>query len=205
MKTKLIPASDPRALLEALDVLQSGGLVVYPTDTVYGVGALAFNTGGIEQLYLVKGRDYLKAIPILLSDPGELSRVTLDMGKIASKLADRFWPGPLTLVVHRHPDLPEIISPDATIGVRMPDHPVALGLLRLSGPLATTSANLSGKPSARSAMEVIEQLGDQIPLVLDGGETPGGTASTVVDCTGSEPVILREGPISLQEIRAVLS
>jgi L-threonylcarbamoyladenylate synthase len=205
MNTKVIPASDPQALLEALAVLKKGGLVAYPTDTVYGVGGLAFDPGAIEGLYQVKGRDYTKAIPILLSKPVELSRVTLDIGKAAHKLAERFWPGPLTLVVPRHPDLPENISPDATIGVRMPDHPVALGLLRISGPLATTSANLSGETSTRSASEVVEQLGGRIPLVLDGGITPGGTASTVVDCTSPEPVILREGPISLQQIKGTLA
>lgn len=205
MNTKVIPAGDPQALLEALAVLKKGGLVVYPTDTVYGVGGLAFDPGVIKQIYLVKGRDYTKAIPILLSDPVELSRVALDIGKAAHKLAERFWPGPLTLVVPRHPDLPENISPDATIGVRMPDHPVALSLLRISGPLATTSANLSGEISTRSASEVVEQIGGRIPLVLDGGITPGGTDSTVVDCTSSEPVILREGPISLQQIKQVLA
>ena len=205
MNTKVIPASDPQALLKALAVLKKGGLVVYPTDTVYGVGGLAFDPGAIEQVYQVKGRDYTKAIPILLSDPFELSRVTVGIGKAAHKLAERFWPGPLTLVVPRHPDLPENISPDATIGVRMPDHPVALSLLRISGPLATTSANLSGEPSTRSASEVVEQLGGRVPLVLDGGITPGGTASTVVDCTSPEPVILREGPISLQQIKEVLA
>lgn len=205
MDTKVIPAGDPQALLEALAVLKKGGLVVYPTDTVYGVGGLAFDPGVIEGIYQVKGRDYTKAIPILLSDPIELSRVTLDIGQAAHKLAEHFWPGPLTLVVPRHPGLPENISPDATIGVRMPDHPVALGLLRISGPLATTSANISGETSARSASEVVEQLGGRISLVLDGGITPGGTASTVVDCTSPEPVILREGPISLQHIKEVLA
>jgi len=127
------------------------------------------------------------------------------MGEMAHRLAGHFWPGPLTLVVARHPSLPDNLSPLPTVGVRMPDHPVALMLLNRAGPLAVTSANVSGAPSASSAQEVFDQLQGRIPLVLDGGPTPGGVPSTVVDCTGSEPMILRQGPITMDQLLEALS
>ena len=204
METQRIAASDPGAIPRALEVLRQGGLVAFPTDTVYGVGVSAFDPAGIEQLFVVKGRDAGKAIAVLLGDSADLPRVTAGMNPLAERLAERFWPGPLTLVVPRHPGLPSILSPQPTIGVRMPDHPVALELLRRAGPLATTSANLSGQASPVTAQEVLNQLGGRIGLVLDGGQTPGGVASTVADCTGPAPVILRQGPLSLEELLAVL-
>jgi L-threonylcarbamoyladenylate synthase len=119
---------------------------------------------------------------------------------MALTLAAHFWPGPLTLVIPKHPDLPEAVSATSTVGVRVPDHAAARALLQASGPLAATSANLSGQPSPSTAEEVRAQLGGRIPLILDGGRTPGGVPSTVVDCLGAEPKVLREGPISSQEI-----
>ena len=205
METEIISAGRLDALQKAVELLKEGNPVAFPTDTVYGLGVLAFDQHGIDQLYAVKRRNSLKAIPILLGDPAELAQVTAGMGEIALRLAQRFWPGPLTLVVPCHPGLPPNLSPQPTIGVRMPDHPVALSLLRLTGPLAVTSANQSGSESAATAQEVFAQLGGRIPLILDGGRTPGGLPSTVVDCTGPEPVILRPGPISMPELRAVLS
>jgi L-threonylcarbamoyladenylate synthase len=205
METEIISAGCLDALQKAVELLKEGNPVAFPTDTVYGLGVLAFDQHGIDQLYAVKQRNSLKAIPILLGDPAELAQVTAGMGEIALRLAQRFWPGPLTLVVPCHPGLPPNLSPQPTIGVRMPDHPVALSLLRLTGPLAVTSANQSGSESAATAQEVFAQLGGRIPLILDGGRTPGGLPSTVVDCTGPEPVILRPGPISMPELRAVLS
>jgi len=121
------------------------------------------------------------------------------------KLARRFWPGPLTLIVPRLPQLPSVLSSNLTIGVRIPDHPVALSLLKLVGPLAVTSANLSGNANANTAQQVLDQLDGRIHLILDGGQTPGGVPSTVADCTGPETRILREGPISLVELKVVLS
>jgi tRNA threonylcarbamoyl adenosine modification protein (Sua5/YciO/YrdC/YwlC family) len=124
---------------------------------------------------------------------------------MAYRLAARFWPGPLTLVLPKQKGLPEELSAQPTIGVRMPDHPVTLALLRRAGPLAVTSANISGAASSVTAQEVFAQLGGRIPLILDGGRTPGGVSSTVVDCTGREPRILRLGPISLKEIQKALA
>lgn len=204
METRLIPANTASAMQQALDTLYQGGLVVFPTDTVYGLGALAHDERGIEQLYVVKGRESAKAIPILLSDINELSRVASRIDSRVHRLAERFWPGPLTLVLPHNDTLPEILSPYPTIGVRVPDHPVALELLRRAGPLATTSANLSNQPSATTASEVLTQLKGRIPLILDGGQTPGGISSTVVDCSGAELVILRQGPLTLEQLLEAL-
>jgi L-threonylcarbamoyladenylate synthase len=204
MNTKILPASSQSAIEEAVNDLQAGRLVAFPTDTVYGLGAWLTDPQAIEQLYLVKGRDTAKAIAVLVGNTAALSQVTAEMGQIAEKLAQHFWPGPLTLVVARHPALPDNLSIYPTVGVRMPDHAAALDLLNRSGPLAVTSANLSGDPSTTNAGEVLAQLGGLIPLILDGGRTPGGLPSTVVDCTGTQPVILRQGPISLQKLQAVL-
>ena len=202
MDTLVVPADDPRALQQALDTLQQGGLVAFPTDTVYGLGALAFDPISIECLYAVKGRESSKAIPILICDLGELSQVAATIDSRTRRLAERFWPGPLTLVVPRHPSLPDVLTPYPTVGVRMPDHPVALAFIKRTGPLAVTSANLSGQPSATTAGEVLAYLRGRIDLLLDGGPTPGGVSSTVVDCSGPDLAILRQGPITLEELLA---
>jgi L-threonylcarbamoyladenylate synthase len=204
METKILPASSPDALPLALEILKRGGLVAFPTDTVYGVGALAFDGIAVESIYAAKDRPVEKAIPVLIGDPDNLVKVSLEVPEITLKLAARFWPGPLTLVVPKHPDLPEAVSAAPTVGVRVPDHPVARALLRAAGPMAVTSANLSGQPSPVTAQEVFAQLGGRIALILDDGKTPGGVPSTVVDCTGAEPQILREGPISREEIFTIL-
>lgn len=203
-RTEVLPAADPAALAHALDVLRAGGLVAFPTDTVYGVGALAFDGPAVEGIYIAKQRPNEKAIPVLIGDADDLARVAAHVPPLAAALAARFWPGPLTLVVFKHPGLPDAVSESATVGVRVPDHPVARALLRAAGPMAVTSANLSGQASPSTAEEVLEQLGGRIALILDGGRTPGGVPSTVVDCLGAEPKVLRPGPITEEEIRAVL-
>jgi len=205
METIIIPASSPEAISRALEVLKGGGLVAFPTDTVYGVGALAFDAIAVESIYSAKNRPVEKAIPILLGGPEDLDKVTTDIPPIAAKLAARFWPGALTLVVPKHPKLPDVISSAPTIGVRVPDHPVARLLLRAAGPMAVTSANISGEASPETAEEVNCQLNGRIPLILNGGESPGGVPSTVVNCLGTEPVILREGPVTLKDIQFVLA
>jgi L-threonylcarbamoyladenylate synthase len=204
MKTLVIPEEDPLAISSALAVLHRGGLVAFPTDTVYGVGALAFNAAAVRRIYAAKGRRMEKAIPVLIADPADLAKVTLAVPRMASRLASHFWPGPLTLVVPKHPELPEVVSDKPTVAVRIPDHPLARALLRSAGPLAVTSANLSGQPSASTAQQVLAQLAGRIGLIIDGGTTPGGVPSTIVDCVEAEPRILREGPFSKQEIWAAL-
>jgi L-threonylcarbamoyladenylate synthase len=205
MKTTILFAANGDAISHALEILNRGGLVAFPTDTVYGVGALAFNAPAVESIYAAKDRPVEKAIPILIGGPEDLDKVTADIPPIAAKLAARFWPGPLTLVVPKHPDLPDVVSTAPTVGVRVPDHPVARALLRAAGPMAVTSANISGEANPRTAGEVSRQLSGRIPLILDGGETPGGIPSTVVNCLGTEPVILREGPVTLKDIQFVLA
>jgi L-threonylcarbamoyladenylate synthase len=204
MRTTVLLAQDPQALIRALEILTSGGLVAFPTDTVYGVGALAFNTAAVESIYAAKDRPLEKAIPVLIADPADLAKVTLEISLAAARLATRFWPGALTLVVVKHPDLPEAVTAKASVGVRVPDHPVARALLRAAGPMAVTSANRSGQPSPDTAAEVLTQLGGRIALILDGGKTPGGVPSTVVDCVEAEPRIIREGPITKDAIRSTL-
>jgi L-threonylcarbamoyladenylate synthase len=199
MRTKILPASSD-AILSACKVLETGGLVAFPTDTVYGVGALAFDGKAVESIYAAKDRPAEKAIPILIADLDDLEKVGVDIPDVALKLASRFWPGPLTILVPKHADLPVAISATATVGVRVPDHEVARALLRAAGPLAVTSANVSGEQSPVTAQEVYKQLSGRISLIIDGGRTPGGVPSTLVDCTSLELKILREGPISLEQL-----
>lgn len=203
MNTIIIPVEDPLALPSALEVLKSGGLVAFPTDTVYGVGALAFDRMAVESIYTAKDRPVEKAIPILIGDVDDLAKVAISIPEIALKLAAHFWPGPLTLVIPKNPELSDIVSAGPTVGVRMPDHLFARSLLRTAGPMAVTSANLSGQPSPTTAGDVFSQLGKRITLIIDGGITPGGVPSTVVDCTSGEPQIIRSGPIPKREILAI--
>ncbi len=205
MITEILRAGYPSALNHAADVLQHGGLVAFPTDTVYGLAALPFKSEFVEGLFSAKGRNNTRAIAILIGDFTDLDRVVDHFDDKSSRLAHRFWPGPLTLVVPKHSRLPEVLSPDATIGVRMPDHPVALALLRKIGPLAVTSANISGQENANTAEEVNRQLNGRVHLILDGGRTSGGIPSTVVNCSSSSLTILREGPISLEAIESALA
>ncbi len=204
MQTEIMSVDSPNAISHAVDVLKHCGLVAFPTDTVYGIAAYPFNVECIERLYGAKGRNSQKAIAILVGDISQLDKVAVSLSQTATRLAKRFWPGPLTLIVPRHPSLPRILAPDPTIGVRMPDHPVALALLQQVGPLAVTSANISGQNNTTTAKEVMAQLRGRVHLVLDGGVSPGGVPSTVVDCIKVEPAVLRTGPISLEAIRAAL-
>jgi L-threonylcarbamoyladenylate synthase len=203
--TPILSAAAEGAISAALEQLRAGALVAFPTDTVYGVGALAFEALAVESIYAAKGRSGEKAIPVLLGQASDLDSVALDVPTMAWRLAKRFWPGPLTLVVRKRPAVPSAVSATDTIGVRVPDHAVAVALLKAAGPLAVTSANLSGNPSPCSASEVHDQLNGRIALILDGGRTPGGVPSTVLDCLQKEPVVLRQGPISLDDIIAALA
>jgi len=201
MKTEIIPANEIQI---ALEILKDGGIIAFPTDTVYGLGALAFDNAAIESIYNAKERPIEKAIPILIADVDDLQTVAADIPNMARIFASRFWPGPLTCIVPKKRTLPLAVSATSTAAVRIPDHPNARALLRAAGPMAVTSANISGQPSPSTAQEVYDQLKGRIPLILDGGKTPGGVPSTLVDCTGEKPIILREGPITLDELLAVL-
>lgn len=204
-KPVILPIRQPCAIRQAASLVESGSLVAFPTDTVYGIGACAFQTEAVELLYQVKGRSHQKAIPILVSDLQDLEQVTPPLSGKAALLAEKFWPGPLTLVLPLLPTMPGNLSPSPTIGIRIPDHDLARQLLRVTGPLAATSANLSGEPPATTAEQVLQGLGGQVSLILDGGRSPGGLSSTVIDCAGEDPVLLREGPLAWRQIREYLA
>jgi L-threonylcarbamoyladenylate synthase len=204
MNTEILPTSDPNAISHALTVLQAGGLVAFPTDTVYGLAAATFSTAAIERLFAAKTRETAKAIAVLIGDLSQLDLITSGLTESARKLAARFWPGALTLVVPKHPILPVNISPYPSVGVRMPNHSFAIELIRRVGPLATTSANISGAANASTPADVLTQLAGRIDLLLDGGICAGGVPSTVVDCTQDPPVVLRAGAVREEDIRFAL-
>lgn len=178
----------------ALRALQDGLVVGLPTDTVYGIGVDPWNDAALAKLFAVKQRPADMAIPILAGDLAGVARLA-EVSEAATAAADRFWPGPLTLVLPRVAGLPDWIGdPERdTVGVRIPDHPTALALLRAAGPLSVTSANLSGQPPALNDREAADVLGRGVAVYL-AGDAAGGAASTVVDLTGPEPVVLRDGP-----------
>ncbi|MEO8462201.1 MAG: L-threonylcarbamoyladenylate synthase [Chloroflexota bacterium] len=198
--TARILRDDDGGRAEAIDVLRAGGIVAFPTDTVYGIGVSPATPGGIERLFHVKQRPPDKGIPLLLGSADQV----LDVGvptDASRRLAATFWPGPLTLVLVR---LRRTLELEPTIGVRLPNHPCPRALAAALGPLPTTSANLSGGPDALDAATVAATLGDEIDLILDGGRTAGPVASTVVDCTVVPPTVLREGVLGSLRIRDAL-
>lgn len=205
MQTIILPADKQDSINSALELLEDGEAVAFPTDTVYGLGADAFHAPGIIKLFEAKGRDSNKAIAILIGNIGQAKMITDHMTENAQKLAEAFWPGGLTVIVPKKNTLPELVSNTERVGIRIPNHPIALDLLQSFGPLATTSANLAGKSNPTCAKDVFDQLNNRIPLILDGGACPGGVPSTVVDCSGPEVVVLREGAISTEEIMRVVN
>jgi L-threonylcarbamoyladenylate synthase len=186
--------------------LRRGEVVAFPTDTVYGIGAHAMLPSAVEQLYAIKERPRDKAIPLLIPALAALPAVAMSIPKEAIALAERFWPGALTIVLRRARQVPDAVTAGGdTVAVRVPDHPVTSALLAaLDAPLATTSANLSSHPAPDTAQGVLDQLDGRIALLLDGGTCPGGVASTVVDLTVSPLRILRQGGIPEAAIMAVL-
>ncbi len=201
MNTRRLRAAEPSAVSEAAAWLRRGYPVVFPTDTVYGVGVLPYEAVAIDRLYAVKGRPASKGIPILLADPADLERVAGPISAAAQRLIARFWPGPLTIIVPRRPDLPEVISPNDNIAVRIPDHDVARALIReAGGAVATSSANLSGEAPVRSGDVAMRTFRGRVAAVLDDGPSPGDRASTIVDCSGARPVLVREGPLSAADL-----
>jgi L-threonylcarbamoyladenylate synthase len=177
----------------AARLLREHQLVAFPTDTVYGLGTLAFDGLTVLKLYVAKERPPEKAIPILIADIADLDQVAIDVPRLAYRLMETFWPGALTIVVPKQPHIPIEVSTTNTVAVRMPDLDLARDLMRLTGPLAVTSANRSAGPNPRTVQAVLDQLEGRIDAIVDGGETPGGVPSTVVDCTPAMPAILREG------------
>ena len=186
-------------------ILRQGGLVAFPTDTVYGLGVGVNIPQAVERVYQVKGRPANMALPLLLADISQISEVAESVPPIAWILAKNFLPGALTMVLSRSRSVPDTITAGGeTVAIRIPAHPVPIALVRgLGMPIVGTSANLSGKPSALTANDVYSQFRDKVDLVIDGGRCPGGRESTIIDVTGKVPVILREGAISERELRQV--
>lgn len=190
--------SEKQALDQALALLRQGEVIALPTDTLYGVACDSLNEEAIARLYEVKGRPPQKAIPLLLSGERQMLDVTREVPDFVWEMAEQFWPGALTIVLEAAPHLPSILTAGGnTVAVRLPDSRVVRVLAAgLGRPLAVTSANLSGHANCRNAEEVFQQLGASLPLILDGGTTPGEQASTVLDLTVSPPRLLREGPVT---------
>ncbi|MFQ6020293.1 MAG: L-threonylcarbamoyladenylate synthase [Dehalococcoidia bacterium] len=200
---RIISADDPECLEAAAAVLRGGGLIVFPTDTVYGLGALARDDVAVLRLFRAKGRAPDRALPLLLADRADLEAVTATVPAAAETLMERFWPGGLTIVLPRSPRFHSLaLAGGDTVGVRIPDHALAREMIRRAGgPIVGTSANRSGRASPLTVAEAIEQV--EADLAVDGGRCRGGTESTVIDIT-TEPWILREGLISSEEIEEAL-
>lgn len=204
--TQVLDAGASEAIEEAAAVLRRGELVVFPTDTVYGVGCDYRDAEAIERLYWAKQRPYTLAIPVLVSHPRHVSLVARSLPDAYEALTDRFWPGGLTLIVPRLTSLPDILTAGGdTVAVRMPDHPVAQALIEAAGgAVAGTSANLSTRPSPCTAQQALADLEGRVHLVLDGGACPQGIASSIVDLCSTPPRLLRGGGLEPELLREVL-
>lgn len=200
-------ADRERPLEQALAALRAGQVIAIPTDTVYGLAASLEHPQAIEQLFAIKGRDTTKAIPVLVDDVSRLDIFARDVPPAALKLANTFWPGALTMVLHASDRIPFAIHQgSATVGLRMPDNALALEIIaRSGGGLAVTSANLSGEPEAQTAEGVRAALGERVAVIVDGGPAMGGRPSTVVDLTAQNMRILRQGAIAAEDLQRTIA
>ncbi|MFN0019738.1 MAG: L-threonylcarbamoyladenylate synthase [Pirellulaceae bacterium] len=194
-----------REIQEAAAILRSGGLVAFPTETVYGLGADADNETAVRSIFVAKGRPADHPVIVHLADLSQVFDWTTDFPELARRLAEKFWPGPLTLILKRSPRAKDVVTGGlSTVGLRVPSHPVAQALLReFGGAIAAPSANRFGRVSPTRVQHVQAEFGDALPLILDGGKCDVGLESTIVDFSGSEPVILRPGAISQEQVEAV--
>ena len=200
------PSSEIQQQIETgISILRQGGIVAFPTDTVYGLGACASLPEAVARVYQVKERPLNMPLPLLLADISQITQAAESVPSIAWSLIHNFLPGALTIVLRKSDSVPDIISAGAsTVGIRIPAHPIPVALAKgLGTPIVGTSANLSGRPSPLTADEVHSQLGDKIDLIINGGRCSGGKESTIVDVTGETPIILREGAISKEELEQV--
>ncbi|MCF4140341.1 threonylcarbamoyl-AMP synthase [Streptomyces sp. Tue 6430] len=192
-------------LREAASAVRRGELVVLPTDTVYGIGADAFSKEAVGDLLEAKGRGRNMPTPVLIGSPNTLHGLVTDFSELAWELVDAFWPGALTLVARHQPSLQwDLGDTRGTVAVRMPLHPVAIELLTEVGPMAVSSANLTGHPAPENCDYAQEMLGDSVSVYLDGGPTPGNVPSSIVDVSREVPLLLRAGAISEEELRKVV-
>ncbi|QBR91729.1 L-threonylcarbamoyladenylate synthase [Nocardioides euryhalodurans] len=193
------------AIAAATQAVQQGDLVVIPTDTVYGIGADAFDADAVADLLDAKGRGREMPPPVLVSAATTVDALATGLPGYARALIEEFWPGPLTLVCRQQPSLQwDLGETRGTVAIRMPDHDVALAVLERTGPLAVSSANLTGRPAALDAEAAEEMLGEEVAVIVDAGPAPGGEASTIVDVTGDQGRVLRRGALSLEDLNAVL-
>lgn len=210
IETEVVPVSasapEPDRIARAAAVLRAGGLVAFPTETVYGLGADAHNAEAVAEIFRAKGRPANNPLIVHVSTAEQARQVVSDWPEAAQRLAARFWPGPLTLVLPKRAELPaNVTAGGPTVAVRVPAHPVALALLRAAGcPIAAPSANRSEQLSPTRADHVLRGLSGRVSLVLDGGPTPGGLESSVVDLTRSPPRLLRPGLVSFTELETVI-
>ena len=208
-RKSLMATSEPsvRSMREAVNALKKGGVVAYPTDTLYGLGADPLCIPAVDRVFEIKGRPVDMALPLLLRSVDDLALVAAEVPDLAWTLAERFWPGPLTMVLRKSPWVPRKVSGGrGSIAVRMPDHSVPLALAgQLGRPITGTSANPSGGPDPVTARDVETLLGDRVDYILDGGPAPLGRPSTIVDLTGSRPSLVRAGAIPFSSIEAVFS
>ncbi len=206
-ETRVLPVDalhpDAEAIEEAAGVLRRGGLVAFPTETVYGLGANARDADAVDRIFAAKGRPASDPLIVHIASIDMLDQVTQTVPPLARELVSRFFPGPLTLVLRRHPSIPPNVSAGRdTVAVRMPSHPVALALLRASGlPIAAPSANLFSRPSPTTAQHVLDDLRGRVDIVLDSGATTVGVESTVLDLTQEPPVVLRPGGVPVEALR----
>jgi L-threonylcarbamoyladenylate synthase len=203
--TRILPA-DADAIREAAAILRRGGLVAFPTETVYGLGADATNDQAVRAMFAAKGRPADHPVIVHVADSAQLDALAAKVPAAARKLAAAFWPGPMTLVLRRSERISPLVTGGLdTVGVRVPGHPVAQALLREFGrPIAAPSANRFGRVSCTRAQHVAEELQDRVELILDGGECPVGLESTIIDVSGGEPAVLRPGAVTAEQIEAVL-
>jgi L-threonylcarbamoyladenylate synthase len=202
--SRVIAVNYPEAPQMAAEVLRSGALIVMPTDTVYGVASL-LDEAAVERIFLAKKRPPDRAIPVLLADQSEVLQVASEFSDSARRLADSFWPGPLTMALPKRDDLPPNLSTLPTVGVRVPGYAPSRAIIAAAGgALAVTSANRSDQPPACTIQACIRYLSDAVGLYLDGGTCPGGVPSTVIAFEGGELRIVRKGPISEEALRAAL-
>ncbi len=199
-------AADAGVVAEAAEVLRTGALVAFPTDTLYALAADPFHPGALDRVFAAKGRGAAKAVSLLLADPTLAVPLAVALPAAARALMDRFWPGPLTLVVPAAAGMPPgLVPPGGGIGLRVPRGTLARSILRaFGGPVVGTSANRAGGLEPRDAATVLQEVGQHLALLLDGGPTPVGVPSTVVDCTGQPPRVLRVGALSLSALQAIL-
>lgn len=198
-------APDPSVILEAADIIRNGGVIVFPTRNLYGLGADAFNPDAVARVFDIKRRPPDKPVSILIPSRRDLDRLVTDIPAAAIKLMDRFWPGRITLVFPARPEVsPVLTAGTGKIGIRVPEHPVAVALIAaLDRPITGTSANLSGMPGVHRIGDLPQAIIDSVDLVLDAGDLKIGVGSTVVDVTTDPPEMLREGEVSMQELKAI--